>query len=233
MIILLSFLRIQLLSLRQMCLFCMIQQQIRHTQFFRKLACFFYRTVMFLIRLELIRLTEQAECLMKQPVTAFHIFIIHLIIWLITDAGEFLTALKLHGESELFRLCRSNVEECHWTSENRSAVSVFQVVFGATTLELRAWMRSHGIARQTDDKTPEDHMGLMLVLMAWIARNQPQDLGEFLRLHLLTWSSHFLDQLIEAAGQPFYEGLARLTKASLEGIQAKLGLDVVYPRFYR
>ena len=40
-------------------------------------------------------------------------------------------------------------------------------------------------------------------------------------------------QLIEAAGQPFYEGLARLTKASLEGIQAKLGLDVVYPRFYR
>lgn len=94
-------------------------------------------------------------------------------------------------------------------------------------------MRSHGIARQTDDKTPEDHVGLMLVLMAWIARNQPQDLGEFLRLHLLTWSSHFLDQLIEAAGQPFYEGLARLTKASLEGIQAELGLDVVYPRFYR
>ncbi len=44
-------------------------------------------------------------------------------------------------------------------------------------------------------------------------RAQPaQDLGEFLRLHLLTWSSHFLDQLIEAAGQPFYEGLARLTK---------------------
>ena len=41
MIILLSFLRIQLLSLRQMCLFCMIQQQIRHTEFFRKLACFF------------------------------------------------------------------------------------------------------------------------------------------------------------------------------------------------
>ena len=108
-----------------MCFFCMIQQQIRHTQFFRKLACFFYRTVMFLIRLELIRLTEQAECLMKQPVTPFYIFVIHFIIWLITDAGKFLTALKLHGESELFRLCRSNIKECHWTSENRSAVSVF------------------------------------------------------------------------------------------------------------
>lgn len=107
------------------------------------------------------------------------------------------------------------------------------VVFGATTLELRRWMREHGIARQTDDKTPEDHMGLMLVLMAWIARNQPEDLAEFLRLHLLTWSTHFLDQLAEAARQPFYEGLARLTKASLEGIEAELGLEVVHPRFYR
>lgn len=54
MIILLSFLRIQLLSLRQMCLFCMIQQQIRRTEFFRKLACFFYCTMMLLIRLEFI-----------------------------------------------------------------------------------------------------------------------------------------------------------------------------------
>ena len=107
------------------------------------------------------------------------------------------------------------------------------VVFGATTLELRRWMRERGIARQTDDKTPEDHMGLMLVLMAWIARNQPEDLAEFLRLHLLTWSTHFLDQLAEAARQPFYEGLARLTKASLEGIEAELGLEVVHPRFYR
>ena len=107
------------------------------------------------------------------------------------------------------------------------------VVFGESTLALRAWMRAQGIARLVDDKTPEDHIGLMLVLMAWIARNQPEDLDEFLQEHLLTWSSHFLDQLIEAADQPFYEGLARLTKASLEGIQAELALDVVYPRFYR
>ena len=107
------------------------------------------------------------------------------------------------------------------------------VVFGEGTLELRAWMRAHGVRRTTDERTPEDHIGLMLALMSYLARNQPDDLDEFLQIHLLTWSSHFLDQLIEAAGQPFYEGLARLTKASLEGIQAELGLDVVYPRFYR
>ena len=107
------------------------------------------------------------------------------------------------------------------------------VVFGKTTLELRAWMRDQGIQRLVDDKTPEDHIGLMLVLMAWIAREKPEALDDFLRLHLLTWSSHFLGQLIEAADQPFYEGLARLAKASLEGICTQRELEVVYPRFYR
>lgn len=107
------------------------------------------------------------------------------------------------------------------------------VVFGESTLALRAWMRAQGIARLVDDKTPEDHIGLMLLLMAWIARNQPADLDDYLRLHLLPWSSHFLDELAEAAKQPFYEGLARLAKASLEGIQSERALDVAYPRFYR
>lgn len=107
------------------------------------------------------------------------------------------------------------------------------VVFGATTLELRAWMREHGVARIVDERTPEDHIGLMLALMAWLAQYQPADLEEFLRLHLLTWAGHFLGELAEAAEHPFYEGLARLTKASLEGLQEVLGLEVVTPRFYR
>ena len=107
------------------------------------------------------------------------------------------------------------------------------VVFGASTLALRAWMREQGIERLVDDKTPEDHIGLMLVLMAWTARNRPEVLDDYLRLHLLTWSSHFLEQLADAAEQPFYQGLARLTKASLEGIQVERALEVAYPRFYR
>ena len=87
--------------------------------------------------------------------------------------------------------------------------------------------------RTTDERTPEDHIGLMLALMSYLARNQPDDLDEFLQIHLLTWSSHFLDQLVEAADHPFYEGLARLAKASLEGIQQARDIDVTYPRFYR
>ena len=107
------------------------------------------------------------------------------------------------------------------------------VVFGDTTLELRAWMREHGVARIVDERTPEDHIGLLLALMAWLAQYQPENLEEFLRLHLLTWAGHFLDELAEAAEHPFYEGLARLTKASLDGLQDALGLEVETPRFYR
>ena len=107
------------------------------------------------------------------------------------------------------------------------------VVFGATTLELRAWMRAHGVQRASDARTPEDHIGLMLGLMAYLARTQPGDLDGFLRLHLLPWSSHLLSALEEAAEHPFYEGLALLANSSLEGIRQVRDLDVVQPRFYR
>lgn len=108
-----------------------------------------------------------------------------------------------------------------------------QVAFGASTLELRAWMRSHGVARLGGERDPEDHIGLMLALMAWLAQDQPADLDEFLRLHLLPWAGHFLDLMAAAAEHPFYEGLARLTHATLDGIQAARDIQVEYPRFYR
>lgn len=107
------------------------------------------------------------------------------------------------------------------------------VIFGKSTLALRAWMRENKVTRLVDDKTPEDHIGLMLVLMAWIAREKPEALDSFLTEHFFTWSSHFLEKLEEAAQHPFYEGLAGLTKDSLEGIQADRGLHIEYPRFYR
>lgn len=108
-----------------------------------------------------------------------------------------------------------------------------QVIFGASTLELRAWMGSHGVRRQGSENDPEDHIGLMLALMAWLAQSKPEDLEDYLRLHLLTWAGHFLDLVIGEARHPFYEGLALLTKASLEGIREELLLQVETPRFYR
>lgn len=107
------------------------------------------------------------------------------------------------------------------------------VVFGESTLALRAWMRAHGIERLGGTADPEDHIGYLLLLMAWVAEHRPELLGEFLRDHVLTWSSHFLEQLEEAAEHAFYRGLASLARMTLEGIGETLALEVVHPRFYR
>lgn len=73
------------------------------------------------------------------------------------------------------------------------------VVFGASTLELRTWMRSNGISMNTGESEPEDHLGLLLQQMAFLAENKPRLLDEFLRLHVLTWSHHYLEELVKAA----------------------------------
>lgn len=107
------------------------------------------------------------------------------------------------------------------------------VVFGESTLALRAWMRTHGIERISDERTPEDHIGLMLALLSTLAVQRPSLVEPYLQEHLLTWSSHFLEELEEAAEYPFYKSLAHLTRMSLEGMQAELGIQVEYPKYYR
>lgn len=107
------------------------------------------------------------------------------------------------------------------------------VMFGESTLELRRWMREHGLVAPEGTRTPEDHIGLLLGLMAQLAAEMPDTLDDFLARHLLTWSHHFLTLMAQEAQHPFYQGLAQLTDASLEGIQASRGIQVTYPRFYR
>lgn len=107
------------------------------------------------------------------------------------------------------------------------------VIFGSSTLELRSWMRMTGIERIDEESIPEDHIGLMLILMSWIAENKPGALTEFLREHVLPWSSHFLKTLAPAAKQPFYKGLALLTDATLNAIGRELALEIPVRKFYR
>lgn len=107
------------------------------------------------------------------------------------------------------------------------------VIFGESTLALRAWMHRAGINRTTDERTPEDHIGLMLAMLAFLAQNRPELVDEYLRDHLLTWAPHYLEVLEGATTHPFYRGLAQLTRASLEGLGAARELSVTLPRFYR
>lgn len=106
------------------------------------------------------------------------------------------------------------------------------VVFGEATLALRAWMRRVGVARIADERTPEDHIGLMLALLSYLAEERPDLVDEYLRDHLLTWAPHYLEALEAAADHPFYQGLAALTRSTLLGLQTARGLEVTLPRFY-
>ena len=108
------------------------------------------------------------------------------------------------------------------------------VVFGASTLALKSWLRCRGITvAKGESDEPEDHIGTMLSLMGWLAQNKPEALNEYLQNHLLTWAGHFLGIVESETVHPFYCGLAALTRLSLEGVQGELDLEVETPRFYR
>ncbi|MBS5451372.1 MAG: Tat proofreading chaperone DmsD [Coriobacteriia bacterium] len=107
------------------------------------------------------------------------------------------------------------------------------VVFGESCLELRSWMRRNGIGRQGTTDTPEDHIGLLLELLAWLAENKPELLEECLRLHVLPWSHHFFELMGREVRHPFYRGLALLCDASLEGMRMCADIEVTYPHFFR
>ena len=107
------------------------------------------------------------------------------------------------------------------------------VIFGESTLDLRRWMRENRIKVAEDKGEPEDHIGTMLSLMAWVAEHKGEVLPEYLQVHLLTWAPHYLGILERETTHPFYRGLAQLTRESLEGLRLKLDLDVKEPRFYK
>ena len=107
------------------------------------------------------------------------------------------------------------------------------VIFGHSLLALRDFLKRHQIAFQSQQDEPEDHIGLMLMLAAYLAENRPNLLAEFLSQHLLTWAPHFLSQLANVENHPFYQGLAQLTLITLDDWKLKLNLSVPGVRFYR
>ena len=107
------------------------------------------------------------------------------------------------------------------------------VIFGNSLLALRDFLKRHQIAFQAQQDEPEDHIGLMLMLSAYLAETRPHLLVEFLSQHLLTWAPHFLSQLANVENHPFYQGLAQLTLITLDDWKQKLSLSVPDVRFYR
>lgn len=107
------------------------------------------------------------------------------------------------------------------------------VIFGSSLLALRAFLQQHQIAFQSQQDEPEDHLGLMLMLAAYLAENRPHLVVEFLREHFLTWAAHCLQQLAKGENAPFYQGLAILTEQTLQQWQRDLQINVPKVKFYR
>jgi TorA maturation chaperone TorD len=106
------------------------------------------------------------------------------------------------------------------------------VLFGCSTLELRQWMREGGITVSSKKREPEDHIGKMLLLLAWLTQEKPELVDEFLREHLMPWAPRYLELLEEDAKQPFYQGLAVLARATLMGATDALGISPLKKKLY-
>lgn len=107
------------------------------------------------------------------------------------------------------------------------------VIFGDSLLRLRHFLHQEGIEFQTAMEEPEDHIGIMLMLAAYLAENRPELLHDYLREHLLTWAQRYLHLLAEQQDYPFYQGLALLTAQTLHQWQQTADIEVPPVRFYR
>ncbi|ACY85026.1 Tat proofreading chaperone DmsD [Edwardsiella piscicida] len=107
------------------------------------------------------------------------------------------------------------------------------VLFGESTLALRHWMHAQGISWQSDAREPEDHIGILLLLTAWLAEGQPQQLPALLQQHLLPWGGRYLTLLQQGADHPFYQGLASLAALTLQAWQRQFAIVDGDVRLYR
>lgn len=101
------------------------------------------------------------------------------------------------------------------------------VIFGNATLGVRQWMRDNAVKLSLPDKEPEDHFGLMLMMLSWCVTNgvERAALDELLEEHLLTWTPYFLELFERGAQHPLYKGAARLAAATLADWQERFELE--------
>lgn len=108
------------------------------------------------------------------------------------------------------------------------------VLFGESTLALRQWMRDNGIHFSAVQNEPEDHIGTLLMLGAWLRENgRYSEWEQLLAWHVLPWSGRFLTVFIEQAGHPFYQALGQLTQDTLAHWQSPLLIPVAEKPCYR
>lgn len=106
------------------------------------------------------------------------------------------------------------------------------VVFGDSLLRLREFLSNNQIAFSLNQNEPEDHIGLMLMLAAYLAEENPILIKPFFVEHLLPWAYRFL-ALLNAENTPFYQGVGELTEVLLQHWQENLEIQPATFQLYR
>lgn len=106
------------------------------------------------------------------------------------------------------------------------------VLFGISTLELRAWLRNNQVNIELSASEPEDHVGLLFLLTAWVIQNKPELLSDLLEIHFLPWVYRYLEKVQLEGGSAFYEATALLATETLKYLQKEVQLTPVNKALY-
>jgi len=108
------------------------------------------------------------------------------------------------------------------------------VLFGDSTLALRQWMREQAIDVASTQNEPEDHIGTLLLLAAWLVESGRHiECDQLLAWHLLPWSGRFLSVFHQQAKHPFYAALGQLAQLTLNDWQSRLLIPVADKPLFR
>ncbi|MCK3657004.1 ABC transporter ATP-binding protein [Pasteurellaceae bacterium Macca] len=106
------------------------------------------------------------------------------------------------------------------------------VIFGESLLQLREFLRKAQIDLTLPQNEPEDHIGLMLMLSAYLAEHHPDTLKPFFEQHFLPWAYRFFE-LFNSQTHAFYRSLGELTVAFLRHWQETYQFQPLVLRLYR
>ncbi|MCG9702701.1 molecular chaperone TorD family protein [Vibrio natriegens] len=107
------------------------------------------------------------------------------------------------------------------------------VLFGESTIEYRYFLQHCGFALESNQREPEDQIGLMLMVLGMLIESERETLAaEMLREHLMTWFDFFNERFKKVVTLTPYLKLSELTEQLLQALCKKYQLVVPTKRDY-
>ena len=119
-----------------------------------------------------------------------------------------------------------------------------QNTFGKQTLAIRQYYANFGLAIDTGEHEPDDHIGLIFSFVAHCCELNTQELEsngrvndlairDFLTQHVLTWAPRMLQTMYKNAETPFYQGMALVAEGTLQQLAELVKAQYLIVNLYR